>query len=116
MADRKEAERLRLRFGCGSKVGMPVALVVVVQVLVDIRRRRLADTPPFLDDVEFLCECIEVIFTLASNSERYLTRPNLIRVMRPTISFKSYTRSVPNIYIYYSAPRREYTIFVLKNN
>lgn len=58
IADRNEAERLLLEFGCGSSVGIPVALVVVVHVLVDIRRSTLADTP-FLFPPEFLCgKCI----------------------------------------------------------
>jgi hypothetical protein len=35
---------------------IPVAEVVVVQVLVDIRRSKLADTPPFFPGPEFLCK------------------------------------------------------------
>lgn len=33
---------LRFRTGSGSRLGIPVALVVVVHVLVDMRRRRLS--------------------------------------------------------------------------
>jgi hypothetical protein len=61
MADRKEAERRRLALGCGSNVGIPVALVVVVQVLVDIRRSKFAVTP-FLEGVEFRWKLQDKLF------------------------------------------------------